>query len=489
MQKVERKSHREGKRRKLWWLAGAALLLAGSVTAAVLLNRPAKEEIPAHEDHGGLLIAREAEELVSVTVQRKGEKAWTLVRTENGELMPEGGGDWTVSESQGERLQEGMTQLRYEDILTEDPEVYRESMEEFGLAEPRVTVTGRYTDGRETTVHIGNDAGLEEGWYYLTADGDDRLYAVSSGMAEDLDMEYSLLHPVPRPEILASLLDRITIRDGKGEIIAEWRLQGKISDRDAGVNWLITAPITCPADEEAMEKLRKSAEDLRLGVYTAPATEENLENYGLAEPRRTLEFHMAAGSTGTVSDSGVYNVTDHEERTVVLAIGKSPDELADYVRYGEEIFTVTHFTLGSFTDPDVMNSAARYPVLTPLNSLESLTVEENGETTEYLLREAEKGGEDEEASRICLRNGEIIDFSAFEADYDRLLTVTYSGILPEGATWKEPYKKYTFRTLSGGTHTVSLSDWDGIHDAVTADGSTIFYLIRGGMTDLPGPPQ
>ena len=26
---------------------------------------------------------------------------------------------------------------------------------------------------------------------------------------------------------------------------------------------------------------------------------------------------------------------------------------------------------------------------------------------------------------------------------------------------------------------------DGEHDAVTVDGSTLFYLIKGGMTDLP----
>ena len=62
-------------------------------------------------------------------------------------------------------------------------------------------------------------------------------------------------------------------------------------------------------------------------------------------------------------------------------------------------------------------------------------------------------------------------------------------MLPKDAVWQDPYKKYTFRTLSGGTHTVTLSEWDGVHDAVTVDGSTIFYLIKGGMTDLPGPGQ
>ena len=116
----------------------------------------------------------------------------------------------------------------------------------------------------------------------------------------------------------------------------------------------------------------------------------------------------------------------------------------------------------------------------------------DGETLEYTLRDREEAGEEAEGEnpgREVLLNGEEISWDVFEAAYDRLLTVTFSGTLPENAQWNEAYKKYTFRTLSGGTHTVTLSDWDGIHDAVTVDGSTLFYLIRGGMTGLPEGPD
>ena len=488
LKRVERKKHRTMKHRRLIWLAAAFVLLAGSVTAAVLLSRKTEETI-LREDHSGLLVDRAAEELVSVTVDRRNDAPWTLVRTENGSLMPEDGSEWTPTEQQAGMLQEAVTKLRYEEILTEDPAIWRDHPEEFGLADPLVTVTGRFTDGTAVTVHIGNDTGLEEGWHYMTAEGDDRLYAVSTGITEDLDIEYALLHPVPRPEIYASLLDRITVTDADGNKVAEWELQGRITDRDAGSNWILTAPYRCPADEESIGNLKKSAENLRLGVYTAPATEEELEKAGLTAPQKTLTFHMAAGSTGTVGESGVYDITDHEESTVILQTGSQPDEMAVYVRFGEEIFTVSHFTLSAFSDPDPLSTAARYPVLTPLLSLESLTVEEAGETLEYVLKEKEKTEEGAETEYECLLNGQGISYAAFEAAYERLLTVTYSGMLPKNAVWQEPYKKYTFRTLSGGTHTVTLSEWDGIHDAVTVDGSTVFYLIKGGMTDLPGPAQ
>ena len=486
MQKVERKQHRNGKPRRWLWLAAAFVLLAGSVAAAVLLNRESVG-IPPREDHSGMLISRAAEELVSVTVKRRGEEPWTMIRTGDGTLVPEDGSEWTAGEQQAAMLQEVMTVLPYAEVLTEDPSLYRED-EEFGLQDPLVTVTAHYTAGTSATVYIGNDTGLDEGWYYMTAEGDDRLYAVSSGVVDDLNVEYAVLRPVPKPEIYAALLDRITVEDAEGNPVAEWTLNGQIDDRDAASKWAVTAPFTYPADEDAVRDLKKSAENIRLGVFTASLAEADPAEYGLDRPERTLTFHMAAGSTGTVSDIGVYDIVGHEESTVMIRVGKARDELADYVLFGDEIFTVSHFTLSAFTQPDPLGTTARYPVLTPLASLESLTLEENGETFEYVLREKERTGEEAEGEspgREVLLNGMLIPWETFEAAYDRLLTVTFSGTLPKGAEWKEPYKKYTFRTLSGGTHTVTLSDWDGIHDAVTVDGSALFYLIRDGMTELP----
>ena len=57
MQKVERKQHRETRHRRWPWLAAAVVLLAGSVTAAVILSRE-PEQITAEEPHWGMLIDR-----------------------------------------------------------------------------------------------------------------------------------------------------------------------------------------------------------------------------------------------------------------------------------------------------------------------------------------------------------------------------------------------------------------------------------------------
>ena len=527
MQKVEKKHHRRKGGRGIWILL-AALLLCGSVVLALTLQRQA-EHVPEEAGHTpvtGSITARDPNELVSVTVQRRGEKPWTMLRAEDGTLRLEAENS-PVDEQLANMLTDALANLTYEDVFTEDAKEYADHLEDFGLAEPTVRATGIFQDGAQVTVYVGDSADPEENSaYYMTVEGDDRLFAVNAGTVQDLNVERSLMYPVTQPVIHSALLDRITCYGADGRITKEWKLNGKVSDQDAAENWIVSVPFVYPADWEIMKNIRESAASLRMGIWTGTVTDETLQTWGLDAPRGRVEFHLAAGSTGTVSDLGVYDVQDWEERTVVLTLGSQKSSTLDYVRYGDEVFTVNHFFLSVFTDTDPLTTAARYPVQTPFNSLERLTVtREEGEAVYTMLRfdgdtqtrdsgvtygnaayeeaaasgdgnassetgTGETGTEDavqsgQETQNRCMKNGEEISWSGFEAAYERLLTVTVSGRLPEGYTPKAAHTTYTFHTVSGGVHTVELSDFDGFHDAVTMDGHTLFYLIKGGMTALP----
>ena len=497
MQKVERKKHNR-QRKPLAWILLCAVLLGAGVTAGILLQNRAKEE-PAQTVRrvSGAITQRSAEELKSMTVTRRGKEPWTAVREEDGSLrlLPGTGSDpesWPVDDSIAKMLTDAAVNLTYEDVFTENRADWEPDAEDFGLADPMITAVFRYTDGTEITARFGDSADPDgDACYYMTVDGDDRLYAVGAGTVEDLNTEKELLHPVEELQIRSALLDRISVKNGDGAVRCEWALQGKVSDRDAAENWLVTAPFTYPADYDTMKNLRDSAENLQLGAYIGDAEEETLAQYGLDKPSAVIELHMAAGSTGTVSDFGVYDVTDWEERTETLTLGNSKSDMVTYVRFGDGIYTISRFSVGVFTDADPLSTAARYAVATPLNSLESVTVEKPEGAAHYaIVRTEETGGDSETAEGEtvryrCLRNGEEISYDVFEAAWERLLTVTVSGRLPENTALKEPHTKYTLRTVSGGTHTIQLSDYDGMHDAVTLDGHTLFYLIKGGMTDLP----
>ena len=499
MQKVERRKHKALKHRRLTGLILCALLLAGCVTAAVLLRRNAEEgPAPARQRIAGSITRRPQDDLASLTLIRRDGESWTVVR-EKGELRLQQEnsaepGSWVVDENVAYMLQDAAVNLTYEDVFTEKREDWAPHAEDFGLDHPLVTAVIRFTDGKEVTARIGDSADPDHNaYYYMSVDGDDRLFAVASGTVQDLNTEKTLLHPVRQPEIHGVLLDRITIRDAEGKTVTEWALQGKVDDRDAAENWLVTEPFAYPADYESMKNLRESAENLRMGTYVGKADEETTARCGLDHPTAVIELHMAAGSTGTVGVTGVYDVTEWPERTVTITIGSSKSDMVDYVLFDGEVYTLNHFTLSAFTETEPLSTAARYPVATPLNSLESVLTEKEGEEAVlYSLVRPESGAEAEDAGEEdgepairCLRNGTEIPYSAFSAAYERILTVTVSGRLPDGWQVKPAHTKYTFRTVSGGTHTVELSDYDGMHDAVTMDGHTLFYLIKDGMTELP----
>ena len=137
-----------------------------------------------------------------------------------------------------------------------------------------------------------------------------------------------------------------------------------------------------------------------------------------------------------------------------------------------------------------MTTLARYPVTVPLENLGRMEIiREDGSRDVYELTYTlvPPETEDGEAETVvtCRKNGEELEYKVFEAFYERWLTVDVSGQLPEGWEKKETQTTYVFQTLSGRTQTVELSPFDAMHDAVTVDGQTLFYLIKNGMGDQP----
>ncbi|MBQ6399619.1 MAG: DUF4340 domain-containing protein [Clostridia bacterium] len=482
MQKIEKKRQRKGLPP---WAVILILLFALLILGGVLWRLETREQEEAaggpvpREARGGTLTQRDASEIDRIEITRRGGEQWSVER-EEGTLFPSGTRTWAVDPSIGDPLQDALCHLEYEEILAEDPAGWRDQAALLGLAEPRVRAVCRWKTGEPLEVRIGDRvAGTEDSLYYMTVAGDGRLFAASEGTIRDLDIEEALLHPVTQPGIIGALLDRITVADGEGKPVTEWALAGRITDSDAGESWQVTVPFLYPADGEAIAGLKKSAENLRMGAYDGEATAENLARTGLTHPTRILRFHMAAGSTGTVSDSGVYDVVDREAREVVIYLGADRDENVSWMRLGEEIYAVNRAAFSAFTETDPLETAARYPVAVPFGSLSSLTAEERGGSVTYTLER------DGEGALKVRRNGEETDAAAFEAAYERLMTVTVTGRLPAGVRRGEATKKYTFRTVSGGTHTLEFWPFDGMHDGLTQDGCTMFYLIREGMPPLP----
>ena len=492
MLQVRKKTPRTPRHARRWMLLSAVALLAGCVAAYVLLcGRSTELPERDHSHDGGIIASHEAEEVARLGVTTA-HGAWTLLRDADGRVTLEDDRDFQVDESVAQELFSAVQTLAYEEMLSDDPAEFEDHLADFGLENPTLRVEISYTDGSTYTLLVGDELSVEEsGYYYMRLEDDARLLTLDLGTMEALMLDRGALHPVTQPTLHKARFDRITFRDGRGNTLAEWTLQGGIGG-NAQDRWVLTQPVRYPADGERMAPLQSSLCNLRLGGYIGAATPENLTAYGFDQPRFVLEIHQAAGATGTLDESGVYGVTDWEESTFTLTVGGARSDMVDYVLVDGSIYVSSHFLLEVFMDMDAQDTISRYTVPVALGNLACLTVESRGDRRVYTITRTEQVAENNElvtdsAGQVqydltCSLNGGDIPYASFEAAYNELLKVTVSGWLPEGWTAAEaPHTTFTFEATDGETHTLSLTAFDALHDAVTLDGCTLFYLISGGM--------
>lgn len=490
MQTVRKKTRPSGEKRRILLLIAAAFVLIAITAAALLLGREDKTDWPSKVSTAENLFEYTPAEVSSITIRRGEESPWTVIQGADGLLSLQGEDGFTLSESTSAALLDAASILPCEEVLTSDPAEYADHLSDFGLDAPKYEAIVTYTDGVTAHLRVGSPGAENNAWYYMTINGDDRLFTFGRGMVEALFVSRESLRDVKSPTIHKARINRLTLT--RPDHVAQWTLQGDITDADAADKWHITAPFTYPADADAMANLLSGIANLRLGAYVCPATAENLTQYGFDEPRLTIDIHMAAGTIGVTNADGAVEATDWPESTVTFVIGGEKSDMVDYVRFGDSIYISSHFTLGMFISYDVTATMSRYPVLTALGNLAALTVREGDTLTEYVLTRTEQVAAnnelvtDEDGNPVydvsVTRNGEMVDYAAFEAAYNALTLVTVSGMLPEGEmAAAEPHTAYTFSDVDDTVHTVELATFDVLHDAVIVDGHQAFYLIKGGF--------
>lgn len=489
---VKKKKRRGLRHGRVWLLLCAAALVLCVGVAAVVLNQPETAVEEHTHDTSGTLASYEAAQVSRIALSLRTGGSWAAVQSAEGALTLEDDPDYEISASMAASVLEAVRSITYQEVLSEDPAEYADHLAEFGLDDPVVTADVTYADGARWVVHLGDMLSLDENnAYYMLVEGDDRLFALDKGSAEELMVERALLHPVEQPTLHKARFDRITLADGQGNVLADWALQGEIGG-NAQDRWLLTAPVRYPADGEAMSSLQDNLEDLRLGAYVGPATPENLTVYGFDAPRFVLTVHQAAGSIGTTGTDGVYAVTDWPEDTFTLTVGGAKSDMVDYVWVGETIYLASYFTLEVFMDMEPVSTLSRYTVPVALGNLRTLTIRQGGDEAVYTVTRTEQVAENNELvtdsegnvvyDLTCDLNGAAVPYTSFEAAYNELLKVTVSGYLPDGWTGAEaPHTTYIFEAVTGESYTLQLAKFDALHDAVLLDGNALFYLIRDGM--------
>lgn len=474
---------------------GGRLLLLLCLLAAVclgggglylILREPAIPPAQPAASTARQLISREAAALAAVTVTLPEGETYTLT-PENGQLIYQAETPFAVDETLAAEILTACTQLSALATLAETPAEYGGDLSVFGLDPPQCSVAVTYTDGSSLTYHIGDRLALETG-YYFRLEGEDALYRVHDDLLNTFKVDAGVLYPVEQLRLQQTLTDRVTLCDGRGEVLHAFEKQGDGS-------FIMTMPARYPVHDEAMANILRTLGSFTLGAYLGPDTPENRAAQGLDEPQYQLVIHEAAGSAmTTTADGAAQSVPRAPRETTLILWPMEEDAASGRCAVNGGIYTFLKLSLAFVYDMDLTEDLLlRQPANLSLGELASLTVENAGGRTVYTLTHTPRLTEDGQPETdsdgnptydtAVTANGENMNAAAFAARLESLNSVSVSGRLPEGFTPAEAVTDtLTFTMLSGLTRTVTLAPYDALHNAVGIDGVYLFYLIRGGLT-------
>ena len=489
MQKVDRKERRSrpGLRRTLLGVSAAAAVVLAVALVWILGHPrwmsdllpgvfPAPTAVPTSTPtpRPVLLTEHEPGEAVGVDVTLRGGEHWSVGPAEGGGLELTGDlGTFPVGAAKARWLTEALVSVWHAEVLADRLADLGDEPSAFGLEPPLAVVRVTLEDGAEAVFRLGSlFDGDDERFYYMTMDGDPRLFAIDVTTGETLGFGAAQLIDLAQPVLHPSRMDRIAVEDASGRRV--WALDGAITDPFAIEHWSLTEPAVYPADGEAVSALKTAVGELRLVGYVGAATEERLAECGLAEPEAVITVHLSPGLT--------FEGIDWPESEVTIAVGGRTAALQRYVLYEGTVYEMLDFRLRAVLDTRPADTLSHYPVLTPLTTLERLTrTDASGETVWHLDREAS----DSRSPRVTVTGaggGETMAWGVFEARYGSLLTAAVDGALPADFTPGEPHTVWRFATVDGAEHTIALADFDGAFDAVIVDGSALFYMRKGALS-------
>jgi hypothetical protein len=434
------------------------------------------------------LFSREKTQIARISVSLKDGGGFVLLG-DNGKLTPEGQPDFEMDPRLQGELLTACAIIEAVDTVSEKREEWEPHRKDFGLDTPQASVEVDYTTGESAVFFLGGKT-LEDNYNYMELQGDPGLYLASADMIELFSTEVSALRAIDQPVIHQGRIDRITLLNASGAATAEWALDGDILAEDAMYFWRMTTPFQYSCDVTAMQDLTAALSKLYLGSDIAQATEENVAQYGLSSPQRTLVIHQAAAQVADVDDSGAYAVNDYAESTFTLKVGSAQRDYVYYCQAGDRIYLVSSLSLpiiGEFAPEGTLNLQ---PFNLPLETLASLTVKMGASSAEYTLDHSEEAsGEEEAAQKITVwKNGEEASYDDFSARMASLQAVTVSGRLPQGfASDAAPSYSMVLTFLNGRTRTVECVPYDALHDALRVDGVFLHYLIKGELEEIFTP--
>ena len=460
---------------------GAALLtllcLAVLAGAAAYFLRPGAEAPagPLREEQA-VLLDRSVEEISALAIRPEEGAAYRLIRGEAGFFLE---GDETLSLRKDIVEEMGLmaSVVKAENTVRENAR--GEALGAYGLASPACVLTVTYTDGEEKTVLFGDLSPQETPQRYVMLRGDDRVFTVLEAECTAFFHDRDYLRDFAQPKLNGSLLDRICVR-GEKEIDLRYTESG----------WLMEAPWRYPAASARMNTLLSRISAMAFDACLGKAEEAELSDYGLDTPALTVTLTQAKTVIRGETAEGQQVTVDVPEREYTLLIGNETGKSGLYLLWENQVFRASNFLLGFWKEMDAESLLSQQPVSFQVNDLQSVSLTAGDAAGSFRVAMVESVTENNqiatdeygrtlyECEITRLPGGEAVDQEAFLTWYASLSSLRPAGRLPEGYALSGGPEAVL--TLESGalTREIALYPYDALHDALTVDGTALYYVSR-----------
>ena len=276
-------------------VAGCGALALVVALALFLRNsRRAMPHLDPQRPQTERLFSAEEEDLWELTIDPSDAPAYTLVR-EGAAYRIRGKEDFPLDES---TLQNMLSNVLHITTLSNFGDINSDPvpLDEIGFGENALSVSIRLRDGSGYAFSIGGRVpGSDVPQDYLLPEGGTILYGIDTDMRYALDRKLESLHPVPRLDFSADLMDRFEILGREEQLVIE---------RVADSLWEMRQPFAYPVTLSSARQLLSHIKDMRLAGFVSDANADALVRYGLKEPRYVVTMDLAASTISPIDEGG-----------------------------------------------------------------------------------------------------------------------------------------------------------------------------------------
>lgn len=479
----------KGGKKMLLSLISLVVVLGLAVGAVFLSDMIKPEEEPVVEatvkpSTTVKVVDREKKDVASVTIQKAGEEAYTVISNAEasgtGEDVTytytyeiEGRPEFVLDQSLAGSIIGYAANMTATDLITENETEFAA----YGLKDPALTVTMNYRDGTKAVWQFGNKVTGSSG-YYIREEGKSAVFVIYSSAFTALDMKLNDLYVVSMPVTFEdySLIQHLLVEQ-KGKDTIEMSYRSADEETFSISTLQLLQPIKYDAHGDRAAEILEACAALTITGYAGEKSE--LPDAGLDEPRAKIYASDADGNQLT------------------FIVGNYRDASKVYVQIDEsEAVYLADASLLTFLDNvKVAYLVDQFANLVNIQKVEALTVTAGSESYEMSIQREpaldENGNQETNSSGQLKTNdtyffdGVETDESAFKKLYQVIIGTQVSKINEDHAYVGECAVRVTY-TLNMAPYefVVEYYEYDDQYYAVHRNDLTLFLIKRDRIDNL-----